>query len=104
MKLREIRTQKGLTQKSVANLLNCSPVVYSRYETGSRQPSVETLLALSDIFKVSVDQLLGKEEPFELRLNGFEDKLIKASRRADERSRQDALHLLILHEIQSGNN
>ena len=37
MKLKEFRIVKGLTQKAVAEYIGCSPVVYSRYETGDRE-------------------------------------------------------------------
>ena len=34
MKLKDIRIQKGFTQRDIANYLGCAPSVYSRYETG----------------------------------------------------------------------
>ena len=59
MNIKEIRNRKGLTQAEVAAAIGVSPVVYSRYETGSRQPSVDVLVQMADIFGVSVDHLLG---------------------------------------------
>lgn len=100
MELKQIRKKKGLTQKNVADALHCSVVVYSRYETGDRQPSIETLLKLSDFFDVSVDQILGKKTPLLPTLNSYESTLIDAARRADERARQDAVHLLLLHGVE----
>lgn len=58
IRLKEIRTKKGLTQTQVSQLLNCSTTVYSRYETGDRQPSIEVLISLSQIFNVSIDYIV----------------------------------------------
>ena len=60
MNIKDIRTRKGLTQAEVASALGVSSVVYSRYETGSRQPSIDILIQLADIFGVTVDYLLGR--------------------------------------------
>ena len=62
MKLKELRTKRNLTQQQVADHIGCSAVVYSRYENGVRQPSIEVLLRLADLFGVSVDALLGRPE------------------------------------------
>ena len=62
MRLKEIRISRKLKVQEVTEYLCCSPSVYSRYESGKREPSIETLLRLSKLFKVSVDELLGNEE------------------------------------------
>ena len=98
MNLKEIRKNKHLTQKEVAEHLLCSPTVYSRYETGMRQPPVDVLIKLSDLYGVTVDYLIGKESAAFEGLSDFERELIKAARKADERSRVDALILLQMHD------
>lgn len=95
--MRAIRQQKGLTQKAVANYLNCSVGVYSRYETGDRQPSIECLLKLSDYFGVTVDYLIGKEDHLFYELTPYEQSLLSAAKNADERARDDALAMLLMH-------
>lgn len=60
-KLKELRQQAGLSQRSVARQLGVSPSIISGYETGERTPSAENLLALSFLYKCSVDYLLGKD-------------------------------------------
>lgn len=97
MRLKEMRIQKGLSQREVADVLFCSTTVYSRYETGERQPSIETLIKLSDFYGVSVDCLIGHPEMPVPVLSQFETELITASREADERSREDAILLLKSH-------
>ena len=43
MRLKELRTEKVATQKEVADYICCSPLVYSRYERGEREPDIDTL-------------------------------------------------------------
>lgn len=58
--LRNLREEKGLSQKDLADYLKISRQAYNHYEAGKREPSYETLKALSDYFEVSTDYLLGK--------------------------------------------
>lgn len=59
-RLRQIRKEKGLTQAEVAKLLSIGESTVSFYESGKRQPDYETLVRLSEAFKVSTDFLLCK--------------------------------------------
>ena len=58
MRLKELRTQKGVLQREVAECIGCSPVVYSRYVRGEREPDIDTLKALSKYFAVSIDYIV----------------------------------------------
>ena len=49
-KLKQIRIEKGLTQKELAKLLNVSPAAYSLWEKGEREPRFEILRKLCNIF------------------------------------------------------
>lgn len=60
-KLRDLRNQFNLSQRSVAQHLSVSPSIISGYETGERTPSAENLLALSYLYQCSTDYLLGKD-------------------------------------------
>lgn len=60
MKLKELRKKRKLNQQSVADVLNCSQAVYSRYENGDREPPLEALIRLADFYKVSLDELVGR--------------------------------------------
>lgn len=99
MNIKDIRTRKGLTQAEVASALGVSSVVYSRYETGSRQPSIDILIQLADIFGVTVDYLLGRQDIEDSTLSEYELSLLIASRKADERAKQDALNMLLAHAV-----
>lgn len=61
-KLKELREEKGLTQKETAKRLNLNSVTYLRYEKAQREPSLCTLVDIAKFFEVSVDYLLGIEE------------------------------------------
>lgn len=61
-KLKMLRMKYNLSQKEVASMLGISPSIVSGYETGERTPSTENLLALSYLYKCSVDYLLGREQ------------------------------------------
>ena len=97
MNIKDIRLRKGLTQADVAAALGVSSVVYSRYETGKRQPSIDMLIQMADIFGVTVDFLLGRQDIEDSTLSDYELQLLIASRKADERANQDALNMLLAH-------
>ena len=99
MMLKQLRALKGVTQRQVSEAIGCSEVVYSRYENGDREPSCDTLVKQADYFSTSVDGLLGHNAASTELLSEYEALLVTASRRADERARQDALAMLKAHEI-----
>lgn len=99
MNIKEIRLRRNLMQSDVANALGVSSVVYSRYETGARQPSIDILIQLADIFGVTVDYLLGRQDIEDSTLSDYELQLLIASRKADERAKQDALNMLLAHAV-----
>lgn len=53
-----LRKENGLTQKQLAEKLNVSDKAVSRWETGKGYPDIESLMALSKEFSVSVNELL----------------------------------------------
>jgi transcriptional regulator with XRE-family HTH domain len=61
-RLRELRTQRGFSQQDLADRTNQTKQAISQYERGVRRPDMDTLLALCDIFNVSVDYMTGKED------------------------------------------
>ena len=61
-RLRELRKNNGLTQKDLAEQLSLTKSVISAYENDIRLPSYDVLLAISRIFKVSTDYLLGQSK------------------------------------------
>ena len=99
MRLKEIRQGKGLTQKQVADHIGCNPCVYSRYETGEREPSIHILKQLSAFLGVSIDCIVENDfAPDTNELSLYETSLLRAARDADDRAKEDALKLLQMHK------
>ncbi|MBE6941934.1 MAG: helix-turn-helix transcriptional regulator [Ruminococcaceae bacterium] len=57
-RIASLRQSCGLSQAELAQKLHISTSTVGMYEQGRREPSVETLIALSRIFGVSLDYLL----------------------------------------------
>jgi len=97
MDLKKYRQSKGLTQKVVADHIGCSAVVYSRYETGDREPSIDMLIRIADVLDVAIDDIVGRVRPNTSGLTTYERTLLTTARKADERAKQDALLILEAH-------
>ena len=64
-KLCRLRSREGLSQEDVAEKLNVSRQSVSKWETGQSVPELEKLLALSELYHVSLDDLAREErDPF----------------------------------------
>lgn len=59
-KIKEFRKSINLTQKQMAERLNITERAYQYYESGQREPNLDTLFDISNIFDISTDYLLGK--------------------------------------------
>ena len=58
-RLRLLRTQKGVSQRLVADNLGITEVGYRNYEAGRRKPTFDVLPSIAKYFDVSADYLLG---------------------------------------------
>ena len=58
-RIRDLREDRDLTQKAMAEALRCSQQVYSNYELGQRDIPTDILIKLSAFHNVSVDYILG---------------------------------------------
>ena len=61
-RIRDLREDSDLTQKSLADYLSCSQVCYSNYETGKRDVPSDVLIRLARFYHTSVDYLVGLTE------------------------------------------
>lgn len=61
-RLRKMRLQKDMNQKSVALYIPISEDSVSAYERGIRQPSLDTLSKIADLYQTSTDYLLGRTD------------------------------------------
>lgn len=57
-RLAEFRKLENLSQLELAELLNTSRQTISKWETGASLPSIESLISLSKLYKVSLDELI----------------------------------------------
>lgn len=62
-KLYELRKQKGFSQEELANRLNVSRQTVSKWEVGDSTPDMEKLIAISDLFEISLDELVMDKAP-----------------------------------------
>lgn len=63
LNLQEIRKQNKLSQEALAEKLGVSRQAISKWERGESAPDTENLIALSRIYGVSIDELLGNAAP-----------------------------------------
>ena len=53
-----LRKENNMTQLELSQKLNCTDKAVSRWETGKGLPDADTLLSLSDVFGVSINEIL----------------------------------------------
>ncbi len=64
-KIKLYRENKNMTQGEVAKILGVKAATISKYEAGILEPNIESLKKLSELFEVSIDELL-KEDKFDI--------------------------------------
>lgn len=60
LRLKDMRTDRDLMQKQIADFLDIDQRVYSNYETGKREIPIKHLVKLADLYGTSTDYLLGR--------------------------------------------
>lgn len=61
-RLRELRKESGFTAQNMADQLELSLRAYQFYESGKREPPLQTLVKIADILIVSTDYLLCRDD------------------------------------------
>ena len=59
-RIRDLREDKDLTQKKLADMLGMSQTGYSKYETGENDIPTAILIKLADYYKTTTDYILGR--------------------------------------------
>lgn len=59
-RIRDLREDRDLKQKDVAQMLGMSQTGYSKYETGENDIPTQILIKLADFYNTTVDYLLGR--------------------------------------------
>ena len=60
-RIQQLRKTRGLSQEQLADSLNVSRQAISKWETDQSSPEIENILALSSVFSVTTDELLGND-------------------------------------------
>lgn len=63
-RLKELRIERGLKLKEVAEAMNVTVRAICRYEDGTREPSVEMIIKFCKLYNVSADYLLGLTDSY----------------------------------------
>ena len=61
-RLRQCRKESGLTQWQVAVYCDITEKAYQNYELTTREPKLEILVKIADVFGVSIDYLVGRTD------------------------------------------
>lgn len=61
-RLKEIRKSSSFTQKELSVALGISLTAYQYYEAGKTEPNIENLIKLANLFGVTLDYLMGRDE------------------------------------------
>lgn len=92
--LKKLRTQKGISQQQLANVIGISQQSINKYENHKIEPDINTLIAFADFFNTSVDYLIGNteinhviEEITHYDLNEDESLLIEGYRKLNEKEK-----------------
>lgn len=91
-KLQELRKSKNMTQEELAESLFVSRAAVSKWESGRGLPSIDSLKAISVLFKVSIDDLLSGDEVILAAQDETREKLQRL--RATLFGLLDVMHLL----------
>lgn len=62
VRLKELRIEKGITQKELGKMIGATYSAVSYWEKGINEPKISYLISLCTLFDVSADYLLGLED------------------------------------------
>lgn len=62
LNLKQLRKSNNYTQKYVADKLGITYQSYQAYEKGKSLPSLQSFISLAELFDVSLDSLIGRDE------------------------------------------
>ena len=74
-RLYELRKQKGLSQEELANRLDVTRQTVSKWELGDSTPDMDKLVALGELFEISLDELVLGKVPVTTKLDEWGQRL-----------------------------
>ncbi len=66
LRVKQLRKEKGWTQKELANQLGTSYAQLNKYESGLNTPPLDRLMLLAEVLHTSIDYLIGGHKSEEL--------------------------------------
>lgn len=77
MRIRQLREKTGMTQAELAKRLDVTRSSVNAWESGLSTPTTQYVVALSRLFHVTADYLLGTEADYCLSLKGYTPEEIR---------------------------
>ena len=93
--LKQLRTEKNLTQEQLAESLNVSRRTVSRWETGFNLPDLDILVIMSDFYQVDLRELLDGERRNEKMDEEMRDTVMKVAEYSNEEKRRVSKVVLV---------
>ena len=75
-RLYELRKQKGLSQEELANRLDVTRQTVSKWELGDSTPDMDKLVALGELFEISLDEMVLGKVPVTTKLDELGTKVM----------------------------
>ena len=63
-RIRALREDRDITQKTIADILGTSQTMYARYERGANEMPIRHIITLCEFYNVSADYILGFTNDF----------------------------------------
>ncbi len=95
----ELRTAHGWSQEELAEKINVRANAISRYENGVRGIDIDKIVALRNVFGVTVDYLLGLSEIPHAAISDEDARLLSAYHCARLKDRETVDHVLAEYMI-----
>lgn len=93
--LKQLRTEKNLTQEQLAESLNVSRRTVSRWETGFNLPDLDILVIMSDFYQVDLRELLDGERRNEKMDKEMKDTVMKVAEYSNEEKKRASRTILV---------
>lgn len=94
--LRELRTEKGLTQEQLAEKLNVSGRTVSRWENGNNMPDLSIIVELADFYDIDIRELLNGERKSEKMNEETKEAVLQAVDYANSETERHNRHIRIM--------
>lgn len=99
-RIKELRIEKGYTEKDVAEYLNINISTYRSYETGNKVPNTNNLQKLRELYNLKAE-LLGADLPIRVKVKYPEEMLDKLENRLNSLSSFETMDLSQLERLKA---